>query len=127
MLKFTVKNSVFHPIKITSHINYLQTRYCFWIHIIQSHIFMLFTDIPHISFHPLIFYFSLIIALNSSWLISMSIIQILILSCFFFLFFVMLSNFFIILVVREKTKVKLGLAILAICKRNGGYSTSYCS
>ena len=67
---------------------------------------------------------SLIIALNSSWLISMSInawdtkvsmlsslllAKIRILSCFF-LFLVMLSNFLNIPVVRQKIKVKLVLA-----------------
>ena len=42
---------------------------------------------------------------------SLLLVNIRILSCFFFLFLVMLSNFLIIPVVREKIKVKLALAI----------------
>ena len=72
------------------------------------------------------FCFSLMIAFNSSWLTSMSInawdikvsmlsslclANIRILSYFFFLFLVILSSYFIIPVFREKTKVKLELAI----------------
>ena len=71
-------------------------------------------------------FFSLLIALNYSWLIFMSIntwdtkvsmisslllANIRILSCFFFLFLVIFSNFLTIPVVREKIKVKLALAI----------------
>ena len=46
-------------------------------------------------------------------LFSLFLVNIRILSCFFFLFLVMLSNFLIIPVVREKIKVKLTLAIPA--------------
>ena len=48
-----------------------------------------------------------------SMLFSLLLANIIILSCFIFLFLVMLSNFLIIPVVREKIKVKLGLAIPA--------------
>ena len=44
-------------------------------------------------------------------LLSLLLANIKILSCFFFLFLVVLSNFFTILVVREKIKVKLALTI----------------
>ena len=56
-----------------------------------------------------------------SMLLSLLLANIRILSCFFFLFLVMLSNFLIISVVREKIKVKLGLAIPtgALTKRAG--------
>ena len=43
--------------------------------------------------------------------IELTLANIRILSCFFFLFLVMLSNFLIIPVVKEKIKVKLALAI----------------
>ena len=111
----------------------LQIGYFSRIHTVQSHTFLFFsgaalTDIPHIFFIHLIFYFSfsLIIELNSSWLISMLInawdtrasmlsslllANIRIWSCFFFLFLVILSNFLVIPVVREKIKVKLALPI----------------
>ena len=46
-----------------------------------------------------------------SILSSLLLVKIRILSCFLFLLFVMLSNFLIILVAREKIKVKLVLAI----------------
>ena len=46
-----------------------------------------------------------------SILSSLLLVKIRILSCFLFLLFVMLSNFLIILVAREKIKVKLALAI----------------
>ena len=46
-----------------------------------------------------------------SMLSTLLLTNIIILSCFFFLFLVMLSNFFIIRVVREKIKLKLALAI----------------
>ena len=104
-----------------SPITCLQTCYFSWLHTIRSQIFLFFSwaalaDILHIFF-PLMFFFSLIITLNSSWLISMSLSawdtkvsmlssllldNIRILSCFFFLFLVMLSDFLIIPVVREK-------------------------
>ena len=71
-------------------------------------------------------FLSLVIALNSSWLISMSIsawyikvsmlsslllANIRILSCFLVLFLVMISNYLIIPIFKEKIKVKLALAI----------------
>ena len=46
-----------------------------------------------------------------SMLFSLLLANIRILSCFFFLFLIMLSNFFIIPVVKEKSKVKLAPAI----------------
>ena len=46
-----------------------------------------------------------------SILLSLLLANIRILSCFFFLFLVIFSNFFTIPVVREKTKVRLELAI----------------
>ena len=76
-------------------------------------------------FSYLSFYFKIV--KNSLWLISMSIsacdtkasiifslllANIIIWSCFFFLFLVILSNFFIIPIVTEKIKVKLASAIL---------------
>ena len=50
----------------------------FWINTFWSHNFLLFiravlTGISHFLFYPLIIFFSLIIAVNSSWLISMPI------------------------------------------------------
>ena len=42
---------------------------------------------------------------------SLLLVNIRILSCFFFLFLVMLGNALIIIVIREKIKVKLALAI----------------
>ena len=48
-----------------------------------------------------------------SMLSSLLLVNIRILSCFFFLFLVMLNNFLIIPVVREKIKVRLALATLA--------------
>ena len=71
-------------------------------------------------------FFSLIITINSSWLLSISInawdtnvpmlsslllANIRIWSCFFFFFLVMLSNFLLVPFVTEKIKVKLALAI----------------
>ena len=44
-------------------------------------------------------------------LLSLLLANIRVLSCFFFLFLVMLNNFLIIPAIREKTKVKLALAI----------------
>ena len=98
-----------------------------WIHTIQSHIFLFFTDISHIFFHPLIFFFypnnhiksfmTLFPCQSMGWdtkvsmLLSLLWANIRILSCFFFLFLVMLSNFLIIPVVREKIKAKVALAI----------------
>ena len=46
-------------------------------------------------------------------LFSLFLANIIILSCFFFLFLVILSNFLIVSVVREKNRVKLALAIPA--------------
>ena len=54
-----------------------------------------------------------ILKFKVSMLSSLLLANIIILSCFFFLFLVMLNNFLIIPVVREKTKVKLALAIPA--------------
>ena len=102
----------------------LQTCCFFLVNTIQSHIFLFFTDIPHIFFHPLIFLFLpnnrikffMSMSINA-WdtkvlmLLSLLLANIRILSCFFFLFLVMLSNFLIIPVVREKTKVKLAFSI----------------
>ena len=45
-------------------------------------------------------------------LLSLLLVNIRILSCFFFLFFVILSNFLTIPVAREKIRVKIALAIL---------------
>ena len=52
-LKWIVKN----VLPTILGINYSQAHYFSWIHTIQSHIFLFFTDIPHIFFHPLIFLF----------------------------------------------------------------------
>ena len=46
-----------------------------------------------------------------SMLLSLPLVNIRILSCFFFFFLVIFSNFLVIPVVREKNKVKLALAI----------------
>ena len=46
-----------------------------------------------------------------SMLLSLLLLNIRVLSCFYFLFLVMLNNFLIIPVVKEKIKVKLALAI----------------
>ena len=96
----------------------LQTRYFFFELTLLSPIFSCFSlALLTFSFILSYFFFSLIIALSSSWLISMSInawngkVWILsslllpnrrILSCFFFLFLVIVSNFLIIPVVNEK-------------------------
>ena len=48
---------------------------------------------------------------RGSMLLSLLLANIIILSCFFFLFLVIFSNFLTIPVVREKIKVKLALAI----------------
>ena len=48
---------------------------------------------------------------NVSMLLSLPLVNIRILSCFFFFFLVIFSNFLVIPVVREKNKVKLALAI----------------
>ena len=51
------------------------------------------------------------IFIRVSMLLSLLLANIRILSCFFFLFLVILSNFLTILIVREKNKVRLALAI----------------
>ena len=48
---------------------------------------------------------------NVSMLLSLPLVNIRILSCFFFFFLVIFSNFLVIPVVREKIKVKLALTI----------------
>ena len=88
------------------------------------------------------FCFSLIIALNSSWLIPMSInacdtkvsmlsslflANIRIFSCFFFLFLVMLSNFLIIPVVREKIYCYSNWYSNSTSRRNDTNSTTCCT
>ena len=106
----------------------LQTRY-FFEFTLFSLIFPCFSmTFFTFSFILSYFYFSLIITLNSSRLVSLSVnawdfkvsmlssfllANIRILLFFFFLFLVMLNNFFVILVVREKMKVELALAIPA--------------
>ena len=124
--------TVFHLIFCFKLTHQLQTRFFF----LTSHYFnpiflclsveLRWLTFLTFSFILSYFSFSLIIALNSSWLISMSInawdtnvsmisslllANIRISSCFFFFFLVMLSNFLIIPVVRENIKVKLALAI----------------
>ena len=127
-LIFVLSSHIFWPIKIISHVNYLQLRYLFQVckFTLFSLIFSCFSaklrspTFLTFSFIFLYLCFSFKIVLNSLWLFSMlisawgtkvSMLFSWILLCFFFSFFAMLSNFFIIPVVREKIRVKLAPAI----------------
>ena len=114
LLKFVLSSQVFNQLckLFTNSLFFLNWHYS------VSYFLVIHWHSSHfLSFS--LFFFSLIVALNSSWLISMSInawdskvsllsslllANIKVLSWFFFLFLVMLSNFLIVPVVREKLK-----------------------
>ena len=118
---YTRKKQFFDSIKysIIFHLNP-------WFYTTQPYNFLFFILLLKFSFMFSYLSFTFKIVTNSSWVISLSVnacdfrvsvllslllAKIRILSYFFFYFLVVLNNFLAIPVVREKTKVKLTLAI----------------